>query len=121
MNFLQSVETISIPVDHFKRIKHCARFNKPVINLFSEHLLISNGGGGGVNILLFKLKRTSRDGLIHSVPLSKPKVGLGGFSLKMICLLHSDSHCSVISIWGRRGLQTLFKGACGLQNIVNYN
>ena len=37
----------------------------------------------------------------YSVPISKLKVGSRGFS-NMIYLLHSDSHCSVILIWGRR-------------------
>ena len=39
--------------------------------------------------------------LYSSVPLI-PKGGLGGFP-KMICLLRSDLHCSVISIWRRTG------------------
>ena len=37
----------------------------------------------------------------------------------MISVLHSDSHCSVISIWGRRGFQTLFVGVCELRNIIS--
>ena len=51
--------------------------------------------------------------IVFILPMSKLKVGSSGFS-KIICLLHSDSHCSFILIWGRRGFQTLLMGACGL-------
>ena len=43
------------------------------------------------------------------VPLSKPKVGSEWFS-NMTCLLHIDSHCSVISMFERKEFQALFMG-----------
>ena len=51
---------------------------------------------------------------IHSVALSKPKVSSGGIS-KIIYLLHSDSYCSVTSMWG----WTLFMCACDLKNVIS--
>ena len=43
---------------------------------------------------------TSRDGLNHSFPLSKPKVGSGEF--QRWCALYTVTRTVLISVWGRR-------------------